>query len=144
VHSIVGQGKFVPLQLAALDSDEAIAADGFHVLVPHMGLGTVLTIYGQFGAKKNKLLVNPSVKNQHIKNEPFFEWLRDVTKDYGATKGDRRKAYVEEGKERMFSLQLVAGSDEYYEHRDFCNQATFHMPKWIRFRRIGALPVLKT
>jgi hypothetical protein len=130
--------------LAELDSDEAIAADGLHVLVPHTGHGTVLTISGQFGAKKNKLLVNPSVKNRGPKNEPFFGWLSDATKDYGATKGDRRKAYVEDGTERMFSLQLVAGSDEYYEHRDYHNQATFHMPKWIRFRRIGPLPVLKT
>jgi hypothetical protein len=130
--------------LAALDSDEAIAANGLHVLVPHTGLGTVLTIYGQFGQKKSKILANPSVRNQGIWNEPFFEWLSDVTKDYGATKGDRRRAYVEEGLERMFSLQLVAGSDEYYEHRDYQNNATFHMPKWIRFRRIGPLPVLKT
>ncbi len=144
MHSIVGKGKFVPLMLAELDSAEALVADGLHVLVPHTGLSKVMTISGQFGAKKCKLLVNPSVKNRGIKNEPFFEWLNDVTKDYGATKGDRRKAYVEDGTERMFSLQLVAGSDEYYEHRDYQNQATFHMPKWIRFRRIGPLPVLKT
>ena len=132
----------VPLMLADCDSEEALAADGLHVLVPHTGDGTVLTISGQFGQKKGKLLANPSVRNRGIKNEPFFEWLSDVTKDYGATQGDRRKAYVEEGLERMFSLQLVAGSDEYYEHRDYNNNATFHMPKWIRFRRIGPLPVL--
>ena len=132
----------VPLMLAPLDSDEALAADGLHVLVPRTGLGTVLTIYGQFGMKKGKLVGNPSVRNQGIKNEPFFECLHDLTKDYGATPGDRRIAYVEEGIQRMFSLQLVAGSDEYYEHRDYNNNATFHMPKWIRFRRIGPLPVL--
>ena len=86
------------------------------------------------------LLANPGVNNRRIENEPFFEWLNDVTKDFGANKGDRRKPYVEDGSERMCTLELVAGSDEYYGQGDFQNSATFHMPGWIRFRRIGPLP----
>ena len=128
---------------AALDSLESIAADG-PVLVPHTGLGTVTTIVGQFGAKKNKLQENPSVKSGQFENEGLFEWLSDVTKDFGATKGDRRKPYVEDGTVRLCSLQLVAGSDEYYVQRDFNNLATFHVPGWIRLRRIGPLPAPKT
>ena len=69
----------------------------------------MLTIYGQFGQKKSKILANPSVRNQGIWNEPFFEWLSDVTKDYGATKGDRRKAYVEEGLEQKINGSEIVG-----------------------------------
>ena len=88
---------------ADMDDQEAIYADG-PVLVRLKGGQRAATIFGQIGAKKNKRAEQPSVMNRQFENEPFFEWLTDATKDFGATRGDRRRPYVERGTERMFSI----------------------------------------